>query len=113
MASAVARHCRSNFRLVRRPQNIILAFGTAQISQRVPEKKTTSGLWADILKNGVRRRATLSVKLPFDSTPTKLHFNIWNGRYIYVGLDKIDLIFRFFYFYFAKQKQNLRQKLKK
>jgi len=93
----------------------MLAFGTAQISQRVPEKKTTSGLWAAILKNGVRRRATLSVKLPFDSTPTKHHFNIWKGRYIYMGLDQIDLIFRFFLFlwYFAKQKQNLRQKLKK
>ena len=84
----------------------MLAFGTAQISKRVPEKKTTSGLWAAILKNGVRRRASLSVKLPFDSPPTKHHFNIWNGRYIYMWLDKIDLIFRFFYFYGILQNKN-------
>jgi hypothetical protein len=71
--------------LVRRPQNIIFAFGTAQISQRVPEKKTTSGLWAAILKYGVRRRATLSVKLPLGAPPPKHNFSIWNGAHISTG----------------------------
>ena len=106
MASAVARHCRSNFRSVRRHQNIILAFETAQIFQRVPEKQTTSGLWAAIFKYGVRRRATLSVKLPLGAPSPKHHFSVWNGADIYMGLDKIILIFLFFYFYGILQNKN-------
>ena len=58
------------------PQNIILAFGTAQISQRAPEKKTTSGLLAAILKNGVCRRATMSVKLPLGAPSPRHNFSI-------------------------------------
>jgi hypothetical protein len=67
--------------LGRRAQNIILAFGTAQISQSLLTKKITSGLRVAILKCASAVDDTVS-QTSIRSPRPKYNFSIWNGSNI-------------------------------